>query len=360
MNKLKFEWGIVLGADPEFFLKPKDKKNIIGSEKVIDIKKGVPVDSLYSTSFKSAIICDGVQAELTITPAACRAHVGNQIQECFKKLNKHLKKTDIVPCFKPTINVTKKEMFSLSQASKIFGCSPSKNAWNNPPKVNIADINPEEYRFRSAGGHIHIGQINNVSMRTFLHDNVEDIIQLLDYLLGNTCVLLDRDKNQAKRRKTYGRAGEYRIQPWGIEYRTLSNFWLRSYQLMSFVMGLAREVVLLVKGNYHEEFFKLVPNKTIIKAINTNNFDLAMANFNKLMPLLSTIVPETDGKYPLAKDNLDDFLYVVKKGIDHFFTKDPFDHWLCKEEGHGIGWESFIQKEVNPKRLNKEYKQVYK
>ena len=39
----------------------------------------------------------------------------------------------------------------------------------------------------------------------------------------------------AKRRELYGKAGAYRVKPYGVEYRVLSNFWLKSPALMQWV-----------------------------------------------------------------------------------------------------------------------------
>lgn len=349
---LDYEWGIYMGADPEFFFRPTKKRNIIGSEKVIDKDKGVDVKSLHNTMVRSAIICDGVQGELNIAPSSCRAYVGNQIRECFVVLDRHLKKTDVVADFRPLAKITKKEMQSLSPQSKIFGCSPSYNAWEMPPEVPIEDINPAEYRIRTAGGHLHLGS-NDRNLTKWMKDNIVRTIKMCDYIVGNTCVLLDRDEGQTERRKTYGRAGEYRIQDWGLEYRTLSNFWLRSYQLMSFVMGLARETLCLTKQGHDERFFKAVDMNDIVLAINTNDFDLAMHNFQKFVPLFKEIVPASENQFPINGNDMDDFLWVVDKGIEAIFTVPIMKHWVNLREGHGIGWENFLHYEIKPQRLGK-------
>ena len=73
-----------------------------------------------------------------------------------------------------------------------------------------------------------------------LHEDPLLAVKILDIVVGNTCVIMDRAPSQVERRKVYGRAGEYRLPAHGIEYRTLSNFWLRSYQLTHLVFSLAR------------------------------------------------------------------------------------------------------------------------
>jgi hypothetical protein len=145
-------------------------------------------------------------------------------------------------------------------------------------------VDPEKYRIRSAAGHIHLGDASGSttsSQWAALH-SPDRLVPILDIIVGNTCVLLDRDPGNVERRRVYGRAGEYRTPPYGIEYRVLSNFWLRSYSLMSFVMSLSRFAVGLLtatihnggrKGvNYEAELLKLVNMDDIRRAINENDF----------------------------------------------------------------------------------------
>src|SRR3546814_17499888 len=41
--------------------------------------------------------------------------------------------------------------------------------------------------------------------------------------------------DQVKRRSMYGAAGAFRTKPYGVEYRVLSNAWLKDSKLMSWV-----------------------------------------------------------------------------------------------------------------------------
>ena len=71
-------------------------------------------------------------------------------------------------------------------------------------------------------GHIHVGYDN--------HD-IEysaNIIKAMDLFLGVPSVIIDKD---TKRKLLYGKAGAFRPQPWGCEYRVLSNFWIFDREL---------------------------------------------------------------------------------------------------------------------------------
>ena len=51
----------------------------------------------------------------------------------------------------------------------------------------------------------------------------------MDFFLGLPSVLYDAD---TERRKLYGKAGAMRYKPYGVEYRTLSNAWLKNKNRM--------------------------------------------------------------------------------------------------------------------------------
>jgi hypothetical protein len=331
---------IELGCDPEFFF-ADGRGSVKGAEKFL------PKNGLEAGSGK--IIIDGVQAELNPTPSDCRQILKSNIRECLKKVAERAKAKGIKVNFKGVVKVHQKEMDSLSDKSKEFGCAKSKNAYMSERKAKIK-VNPKVYNYRSAGGHIHLGDYGNTYMLKTLH-NTPVLVPLLDLIVGNTCVLIDRDPLTKERRKNYGRAGEFRTPVYGIEYRTLSNFWLRSYQLMSFVMGLARFAVGIVYNSYKAQpFAEILLKKTkqddVVKAINTNNLRLAKKNFEVLEWFIREYIPSNASDVPINANNLPAFKYFVEKGINHWFKKDILDHWI--NERHIRGWERFLNEIVKP------------
>ena len=58
------------------------------------------------------------------------------------------------------------------------------------------------------------------------------VISRLDLLLSVPLVLADPDNI---RRQSYGKAGTFRIKPYGIEYRTPSNAWCKSDEIRRWV-----------------------------------------------------------------------------------------------------------------------------
>ena len=121
-----------------------------------------------------------------------------------------------------------------------FRCSRSYNVYNDPGD-GIQD--PREYKWRCAGGHIHIGYT-----RRFTAPAIEAIVKGLDGVLGVIGVSLAAGIDNPERRHTYGRAGEFRLPAHGIEYRVLSNFWLTHPAIAMLVFELARATVRLAES----------------------------------------------------------------------------------------------------------------
>lgn len=106
---------------------------------------------------------------------------------------------------------------ALPNAQRI-GCLADCYAYDQklPGYERVAPTAAELGSTRYAGGHIHVGY-NKDAMP------VNVAAQFMDCLVGLPCVRHDK---QGGRRKFYGLPGLYRDKPYGIEYRTLSNFWL--------------------------------------------------------------------------------------------------------------------------------------
>jgi hypothetical protein len=355
LPKTQFQY-ISIGCDPEFFFRSGNGP-IIGAEKIIPEQgllykpgeyKGIHRDGDFTvtSNTQSKFIIDGVQAELNPRPNTCRANLANEIACCFKKLEDTLKNQQeaISLDFSSTVAITPEELNSLKEESRKFGCTPSMN-------THLADstitVNPSEYMFRSAGGHIHLGHRDNPAIKKALSEP-NRTVPLLDMILGNTCVLLDRDPGNIERRKNYGRAGEYRLPTHGLEYRTLSNFWLLSYPLMSLVTGLARHAVLVAAHepfDYYKEFTDAVKLPDVVQAIQENDFDLAMSNFKRIEHLLLATANIND-HYPINQGNIDKFYYFVSKGINHWFKEPPLTHWANLKEAHAGGFSDYLNSTV--------------
>lgn len=140
--------------------------------------------------------------------------------------------------------------------TQVFGCEPDYDAWklrvNKKPKA-------KDPALRTAGGHVHIGTSGNIV----------DIARKLDLFLGIPSVYLDNSEESKQRRELYGKAGAIRPKPYGLEYRTLSNFWVFNDKAINFVYyGAYRATVSGIKITA-----KL--GKEIQRIINTGDEDAA-------------------------------------------------------------------------------------
>ena len=240
-----------LGSDPEVFLKNKGKFMAVcgllnGHDKWNPLQ--VP-DMQQGFTFQE----DNVAVEFGIPPAASCAEFVSHIQAVQKKFleqYKHLKFSNLSCVVFPD-----EEM--QHPAAHIFGCEPDFNAWNghmnkkpSPPVPNM----------RSAGGHVHI--------ETTL--NKRHVIQACDLFLGVPSVLMDDGE---MRKKLYGKAGCFRPKPYGVEYRTLSNFWIFKKKYIEWVWR-ATAAALKSVETYNAKDMMLLGNE-IRTAINKNDKALA-------------------------------------------------------------------------------------
>lgn len=105
-----------------------------------------------------------------------------------------------------------------------MGCDPDYNAW-----TGAMNPSPNPYQsLRTAGGHVHFSYTEHGVLPCPDKDITARIIQMMDYVLGNWSLSLDKDN---RRRTMYGKAGAFRFKEYGGEYRTLSNFWIESDEL---------------------------------------------------------------------------------------------------------------------------------
>jgi Phage phiEco32-like COOH.NH2 ligase-type 2 len=326
---------IYIGCDPELFVQSGD--SIVASESIIS----KPVQSAGGT-----IIRDGVQIELNPSATYCREIMINNIRACLRKLIDLVRaKSGYKLSFDTTVEIDKKDYDKMSFDTKMFGCKPSFNLDKSKPEVMLLD--PSKYLLRSAGGHLHLGQSEPEDTETLgILQNVKRIVPVLDAVLGNTFVLLDRSEGNIERRKHYGRAGEHRLPKYGIEYRTLSNYWLRAPVLTSLAFGLARQAVDVVRHNNDRALFELVDYKDIVRAIDTNDLELAKKNFDKIKKFIVSLIDQQEnweygGFYPLDAETLPKFEKFAEQGVPKYFSRSPINNWFVHPL-HTVGIHRFL------------------
>lgn len=216
---------IKIGADPELFLRNGQSYHsafglIPGTkEEPFKVKDG-------------AVQVDGMALEFNIDPADNKEKFIYNISSVMKSLREMVPDDYEFAVF-PTVRFPESHIKSLPEKALELGCDPDYNAYTqtlNPTPKDPKDI-------RSAGGHIHIGWTDGVDpMETAHFLSCCQLTRQLDFALGLPSLFLDDDK---QRRNIYGRAGAFRPKSYGVEYRVLSNFWIKSPELQGLMYDLA-------------------------------------------------------------------------------------------------------------------------
>lgn len=253
-----------LGGDPEFFV-GDSKRSILAADKFFPGKHTPLVFDLYgrdpdTVGFDShtglnKLFFDGIQAEVNPIPSYCRDVVIANMRTCLQAAQRIIKDHKII--IKPSVEVKKSVIMEADPEARIFGCAPDFNAYTLT--VNTPPMNAEKHPYRYSGGHMHFGlafgsQKYTEAYKALLNTEIGHIsaIRSMDYFVGLAMMLLDRSPAAVRRRSKYGKAGCFRPTPYGIEYRTLSCYWMKSPMLASLVYGLAR-LALNIRSLYSDE-----------------------------------------------------------------------------------------------------------
>lgn len=232
-----------LGADPEIFVR-SGKKLLPAYEFLPSKHEGLSFSTNIWKTLGS-LYWDGFQAEYSLIrgencPTVLTLYQRFALQALLQAAQKHDPKARLV-----LENVVKIPTQTLQNEIDCYielGCLPSFNAYNDS---GIHVSNPRELLYRFAGGHVHIGPDDETNNSL---DKVK-VTKNLDMILGIWAVGAAQNWDNPIRRMYYGKAGEYRRPKHGLEYRTLSNFFLSSPYIFEMVYEIARAVYRASKGN---------------------------------------------------------------------------------------------------------------
>lgn len=238
---------LLVGADPELFLQNPNSGAFVSAHNYVKGTKEqpFPVD-------KGAVQLDGTAAEFNIYPAKTANEFVGNIRTVMARLAEmthgsgYQLVAEPVADFDPVYFDT-----SIPTSAKILGCDPDYDAWELRPN----DPPDQTRTFRTGAGHIHLGWGKDFDPMSPDHFQLcAEVCRQLDYYVGIWSLLWDKDN---RRRELYGRAGAFRPKTYGVEYRVLSNSWLKSEMLQRWVYKAATTALHdLDDGLRYEDFHK--------------------------------------------------------------------------------------------------------
>ncbi len=325
--------GFTSGADPEIFAVDENGDVIPAWLWLPEKAKAIKTQGMYNDT--GAMFWDGYQAEYTITAGTCLAYAVDYMQYGMAALHKKLLKFN--PKAKLTIKnvlpVSEESLASAEEAHVTFGCKPSLNAYG--AKGTIIE-NPRAIPFRFAGGHIHLGNGQ-------LQNNIEEVVKMLDALIGVWAVGAFAKIDNPIRRKFYGLAGEYRKPAHGLEYRTLSNAWLCHPAIAHNVYDMSRYTASLGYSNMRRLLITESDDK-VQKIINNCDVTEARKMVNKYKEIYSMMAIQRYGHDAAAKVSLG----VAQNGVESVLDPDDLignwqlnGGWIGHSEGSGKSFTKF-------------------
>lgn len=213
----------LVGCDPELFLRDRKTNAVVSAHELLPGTKIAP----HKVN-KGAIQVDGAAAEFNTDPASSAVEFVTNIAQVMTNLKERTKGYDFV--IDPTVTFEPSYFDTLPDTVRELGCNPDFNAWTEA--VNPAPDGAST-TMRTASGHVHLGWCDGVNPFDPTHfADCCELVKQFDYYVGLYTLLWDPDN---KRRQLYGKAGAFRPKPYGVEYRTPSNVWLRSREVQSWM-----------------------------------------------------------------------------------------------------------------------------
>jgi len=272
---------ITIGADPEFFLRSVTSGALVPA---IGLLGGTKEHPLQIPGLAAGCMMqeDNVMAEFNIPPSNNSHNFTASVEAVLDRVISHASDRygDVLEPVQQCSVVYPNDTLVTPQ-SMMFGCDPSFDAYTQG--TVLAAPAPQELvyntvgQWRFAAGHLHIGYENK---------QVPHWVAAMwaDLYIGLPALV--HFDTQGERRKWYGKPGNYRPKPYGIEYRTVGNGWLWSPNLCSLMFNCASSLATFLSGRDRDiaRAYGKVPWASVYTAIATEDANLAQSLTEGLMP----------------------------------------------------------------------------
>lgn len=208
---------------------------------------------------------DNVLLEFDIDPCECITSFESSIQKALRGAKTVALQNGMgIVTDKCSHQFSPDRMQSFDKGAFIFGCDPDYNVINGRRNPT-----PKAGNLRTAGGHVHIGIEGATQMNGKELTNLQRKLgTLCDVYLGLPSVIEDGDQ---RRRQLYGKAGAVRFKPYGIEYRTLSNYWVGKREDNRNIYRRVETLVSKLEDDTFKHVMSVCNHKEVQDVINTGD-----------------------------------------------------------------------------------------
>lgn len=270
---------MTIGCDPEFFLRHRQSGKLISAIPFVDGTKEEPKLLPKGGNIQR----DNVAVEVATDPADSKEKFVQAIESTLQEAVKTLPAdTEIVAVASASFDADQLE----HPEAQRFGCDPDYCAWevrvNDPPSAI-------DNTFRSCGAHIHVGTDGNDKNEFLLDfDGKLNTVKVMDCVHGIISTVLDSSKESVERRQLYGKPGSHRPKEYGVEYRVLSNYWLKSPVTVMLMYHLTQDVLEIVREGKSDDLINKMGEHEVRSIISKGDSEAAGKMVDDhLLPVLS-------------------------------------------------------------------------
>ncbi len=165
---------------------------------------------------------------------------------------------------------------------RVLGCSPDMCVYDGLTE-NVPYQNPKKTLWRTSGFHIHF------SIPGIKKDGRgQSLVTACDATIGLADVLFEHSPLGKQRRTMYGSAGKYRIQRWGIEYRTPSGAVSAHPMYVRSILYLAKMLHTAFEKNLFtgDDLLSVAGFTEVVAAINQVDYEKAKQLYQTVLDFL--------------------------------------------------------------------------
>ena len=296
-----------IGCDPEFFMRERATGKLISSIPFINGTKHNPELLPQGGNIQR----DNVAVEIATDPAQTADQFVKNISCTLKEAIKKLPSGHEIVAI-PSACFDEDQL--KHPEAHIFGCDPDHNVWTMCENDKPYAADPT---FRSCGAHIHVGTDGKDSNAFLLNFNRKmEFVKTMDCIHGVISTILDNSKEAIDRRQLYGKAGAHRSKFYGVEYRVLSNYWLRSPVTVMMMYYLTQDALQICREQAANKLITTMGEEEVQTVINEGKQEVAFKMLeNHLLPILNQ-----DSIYyfneALAKVKVNDMNFNMEWGLE--------------------------------------------